>query len=60
MDINFLITLGQISAFSIGNREDDPLQKVSSSSLVVACKITATALLKGDVDVVGCEALSVG
>jgi len=40
-------------AFSVGNRVDDPLQKVGSSSFVVPCKNTdaiATALLEEDVD----------
>jgi len=37
-------------AFSLGNRVDDHLLKVGSSSPVVACKYTTVALLKGDMD----------
>jgi len=37
------------AASSVGNRVDYPLQKVGSSSPVVACKNTM-ALLKGGVD----------
>jgi len=35
---------GISSAFSVGNRVDDPLQKVGSSSSAAACKNTSTSL----------------
>ena len=38
------------AAFSVGNRVDDPLQKLGSSSPVVACKNTATPLPEGGID----------
>ena len=37
--------------FSVGNRVEDPIQKVGSSSPVVACKNMAIALLEGGMDV---------
>jgi len=40
-------------AFSVGNRGDDPLQKVGSNPPVVACKNTATTFRRHSLREVG-------
>ena len=45
----FVLGVCLLSALLVGNRIDDPLQKVGSSSPVLACKNTATPL--GGMDV---------